>query len=73
MTRTILTSATILLIAASAASAKGHSQGNTAIPGADDVGSVTVASAHTLGSAKGNRPEGKGPKANNPAPKNAGR
>ena len=57
-------SITILAISATlmagGAMAKGHDQGQTEVPGAS-VGTETVAAAHTLGGAKGNRPEGKGP------------
>ena len=72
MTRMIVASATVLIMAAGMAAAKGHDQGSTEVPGME-VGSSTVAAAHTLGGAKGNRPEGKGPKANSPAKQNAGR
>ena len=57
-------SMTILAISASlmagGAIAKGHDQGQTEVPGAS-VGSETVAAAHTLGGARGNRPADKGP------------
>lgn len=72
MTRIIFTSLAVFCMATTGAMAKGHNQGNTAVPGAEDVGSVTVASAQTLGSAKGNRPEGKGPGVDSPAADNAG-
>ncbi len=72
MKRTIVTSTVIIMIASGSAIAKGHDQGSTEIPGMD-VGATTVSAAHTLGSAKGNRPEGKGPAANSPAKANAGR
>lgn len=72
MTRMIVASATVLIMAAGMAAAKGHDQGSTDVPGMD-VGGSTVAAAHTLGGAKGNRPEDKGPKANSPATSNAGR
>ena len=65
--------ATALCLAATGALAKGHDQGNTTVPGAEDVGTVTVTSAQTLGEARGNRPADKGPSANNPAAGNAGR
>lgn len=73
MTRIIFTSVALFCMASTGAMAKGHDQGSTVIPGAENVGSLTVASAQTLGSAKGNRPEGRGPGANNPAAGNAGR
>lgn len=63
----------VLSAAASGVAAKGHDQGGTAVPGAEDVGSVTVTSAHMLGGLRGNRPEGKGPSDANPAAANAGR
>lgn len=69
----ILLTAAVLCVAAPAAFAKGHDQGNTAIPGAEDVGSVTVTNAQALGGARGNRPDDKGPSANNPAAEMAGR
>lgn len=65
--------AAVLCVAASAALAKGHDQGNTIVPGADDVGSVTVTNAQALGGAKGKRPDDKGPSAENPAAGKAGR
>lgn len=65
--------ATALTVAASGAFAKGHDQGSTDVPGAEDVGTTTVTSAQALGGLKGNRPEGKGPSATNPASANAGR
>ena len=73
MTRIIFTSVALLCMATTGAVAKGHDQGSTTVPGAEDVGSATVATAHVLGGAKGMRPEGKGPGANNPAAGNAGR
>jgi hypothetical protein len=73
MTRIIFTSVALLCMVTTGAVAKGHDQGNTTVPGAEDVGSFTVTVAQTLGSGKGNRPEGKGPGANNPAAGNAGR
>lgn len=73
MKNIILTTAAAICIAATGASAKGHDQGNTTVPGADNVGSLTVASAQSLGGALGNRPDDKGPKASNPARTNAGR
>ena len=72
MNRIILT-ATALCLAAPVAFAKGHDQGGTPVPGADDVGSVTVTSAQSLGGLVGKRPEGKGPKATNPARTRGGR
>ncbi|MCV2867467.1 hypothetical protein OEW28_02365 [Defluviimonas sp. WL0002] len=69
----IALSAAVLCIAASGAMAKGHDQGNTAVPGAEDVGSGTVANAQALGGAKGNRPNDKGPSAANLAAEIAGR
>ena len=69
----IVLSAAVLCIAASGAMAKGHDQGNTAVPGAEDVGTVTVTNAQALGGAKGNRPDDKGPSADNSAAANAGR
>lgn len=63
----------VLCLAAPVASAKGHDQGNTVVPGADDVGSVTVSSAQALGGALGERPDDKGPSAENPAAGKAGR
>lgn len=69
----ITLSVVALSIAAPAAFAKGHDQGNTAVPGAEDVGTVTVTNAQALGGAKGNRPDDKGPSADNPASGNAGR
>lgn len=63
----------VLCVAASGAVAKGHDQGNTEVPGADNVGSVTVTNAQALGGAKGNRPDDKGPSASNPAASKAGR
>ena len=71
--KTIVLSAAVLCIAASGMMAKGHDQGNTAVPGAEDVGSGTVSNAQTLGGAKGNRPDDKGPSAGNPATSKAGR
>ena len=65
--------ATVICLSAPAAFAKAHDQGSTAVPGADDVGSVTVTNAQALGAAKGNRPDDKGPSANNPAAGKAGR
>ena len=67
------TLAAALCLAATAVFAKGHDQSGTATPGADDVGSVTVSSAQSLGGLKGNRPEDKGPSATNPAAGKAGR
>lgn len=40
------------LLAASGAFAKGHDQGSTEVPGADNVGSVTVTTAQSLGGNK---------------------
>lgn len=71
--KTIVLSAAVLCIAASGAIAKGHDQGNTTAPGADDVGTVTVTNAQALGGVKGNRPDDKGPSAGNPAAGKAGR
>lgn len=73
MTRLIFTSVAVLCMATTGAMAKGHDQGNTTVPGADNVGTVTVATAQVLGGAKGMRPEDKGPSAYNPAVNNAGR
>lgn len=61
-----------LCVAASGAIAKGHDQSNTAVPGADDVGSATVATGFLLGGILGERPDDKGPSADNPATGNAG-
>ena len=72
MTRIIVASATVLIMEAGMAAAKGHDQGSTDVPGMD-VGGSTVAAAHTLGGAKGNRPKGKGPLASSPAKSKAGR
>lgn len=69
----ITLAAAVLCVAASSAIAKGHDQGRTDAPGANDVGSTTVGSAQSLGGAKGNRPGDKGPSANNPATDKAGR
>ncbi|NNF89751.1 MAG: hypothetical protein HKM96_00100 [Boseongicola sp.] len=69
----ITLAAAALCIVTTGAFSKGHDQGGTAVPGADDVGSVTVTNAQALGGAKGNRPDGKGPSANNPAASKAGR
>lgn len=63
ITKTILTAVAISAMA-SGAFAKGHAQGTTDVPGAS-VGTETVAAAHTLGSAKGNRPADKGPTKSN--------
>ena len=71
MIKMTLTAATLCL-AASGAFAKGHNQGNTEVPGMDDVGSFTVTNAQTEGGVQGNRPDDKGPKADNPGT-NAGR
>jgi hypothetical protein len=68
--KTIL-AVTIMSVLATGAFAKGHNQGATAVPGMD-TGTETVAGAHTLGSAKGNRPADKGP-SDSPAVANAGR
>ncbi len=73
MTRIIFTSVAALCMATTGAMAKGHDQGSTEVPGAENVGSVTVATAQALGGAKGKRPEGGGPSADNPAAGNAGR
>ena len=69
----ITIAATVLCVAASGAMAKGHDQGSTEAPGANDVGSTTVGSAQTLGGAKGNQPDDKGPSDSNPAAGKAGR
>lgn len=69
----ITLAATVICLCASTAFAKGHDQGRTEVPGADNVGSTTVANAHGLGFALGERPAEKGPSANNPATGNAGR
>lgn len=75
----IAITATVLCVAATGALAKGHDQGNSdvpgAVPGADNVGSVTVTNAQALGGAGalGGRPADKGPSADNPAVENAGR
>ena len=61
----------IISMMATSAFAKSHDQGSTAVPGMN-VGTETVAAAHTLGSSKGNRPADKGPK-NSPAVAKAGR
>ena len=47
-------------LAAPMAFAKGHDQGQSDQPG-ENVKSETVAASHTLGMARGNRPEDKGP------------
>jgi hypothetical protein len=65
--------AAVLCVTATGAFAKGHDQGDTVVPGAEDVGSLTVAGAQSLGGAKGNRPDDKGPSESNPAAGNAGR
>lgn len=71
MTHKILMTSAVVFLAATGAFAKGHDQGQTDIPGAG-VGEQTVAGAQGLGSAKGNRPDDKGP-TNSPAVSNAGR
>ena len=73
MTRIILTSIVTLCIAASGAMAKGHDQGRTDVPGAEDVGTLTVFTAQSLGGSLGERPLGKGPNADNNASGNSGR
>lgn len=60
MTHYLTLAAALSLGLTGAALAKGHAQSNTEVPGAD-VGAVTVGAAQTLGAAKGNRPDGKGP------------
>jgi len=59
-TKLIAVAVTTALLASGAAFAKGHDQGSTTVPG-EDVGTGTVAASQTLGSAKGNRPDDKGP------------
>ncbi|NNE79458.1 MAG: hypothetical protein HKN18_04215 [Silicimonas sp.] len=59
MKRTTILAIAVIMTAGSA-SAKGHDQGQTDVPGAS-VGSETVGPAHTLGGARGNRPDDKGP------------
>ncbi|MCV2866382.1 hypothetical protein [Defluviimonas sp. WL0075] len=71
MKRTILVTTAALCLAASGVLAKGHDQGQTDIPGVG-VGAQTVGPAQSLGGAKGNRPDDKGP-INSPAIGNAGR
>lgn len=56
----IISALTVLCLATTGAIAKGHDQGKTEDPGTS-VKTETVAAAHTLGSAKGNRPADKGP------------
>ena len=56
----LLTMTVLLVATASFASAKGHNQSATAVPGMD-VGQETVKAAQTLGSAKGQRPDDKAP------------
>lgn len=65
--------AAVLCVAASGAFAKGHDQGNTAVPGAENVGSATVATAQAFGGLKGSRPDDKAPSEISPATENAGR
>lgn len=69
----IALTATVICLCAPAAFAKGHDQGRTEVPGADNVGSGTVAGAQGLGGAVGERPDDKGPSASNPATDKAGR
>ena len=69
----ITLTATVICLTTPAAFAKGHDQGNTAVPGADDVGLVTVTNAQALGGALGERPDDKGPSTTNPAQTKAGR
>ena len=71
--RLIAIAAAAAIVAGTGAFAKGHSQGGTEIPGADDVGSTTVVNAQALGGAKGERPDDKGPSDENPAADEAGR
>lgn len=71
--KAIILSAAVLCVAVSAAMAKSHDQGNTAVPGGEDVGTVTVTNAQALGGVKGKRPADKGPSADNPAAGKAGR
>ena len=71
--KSIAITATVLCVVASGVIAKGHDQGGTDVPGADNVGSVTVSSAQSLGGAKGSRPDDKGPSESNPAADKAGR
>lgn len=59
MARAILIIAAAIFMIANGAFAKGHDQGQTDVPG-KSVGTETVAAAHTLGGAKGNRPADKG-------------
>jgi hypothetical protein len=60
MTSKIFLIGAALCIAGTSAFAKAHDQGQTDVPG-QNVGQETVAPAQTLGSAKGNRPDDKGP------------
>ncbi len=59
MMKTVLSAIAISALATGAI-AKGHDQGQTDVPG-QSVKSETVAPAHTLGGARGNRPADKGP------------
>lgn len=81
--RTVTTSAIALsaalflgLAGASPSFAKGHNQGMSSTtsetPGTQ-VGSETVTNSHTEGSEQGNRPDGKGPSADNPGADAGGR
>ena len=63
--------AALAAVAATGAVAKGHNQGNTAVPG-ENVGAETVTTSQALGGIKGKRPAGKGP-SESPAIENAGR
>ena len=69
MIKMTLTAATLCL-AASGAFAKAHNQGDTDVPGMD-VGTETVTVSQLLGGIKGQRPDDKGPSADN-AGKTAG-
>ena len=71
MIKMTLTAATLCL-AASGAFAKGHNQGDTKVPGMD-VGTETLTTSQALGGLKGQRPDDKGPSADNPAIEKAGR
>jgi hypothetical protein len=62
---------TMVSFLATGALAKGHNQSNTDVPG-ENTGKETVSSAQSLGGAKGNRPDDKGP-TDSPAVENAGR
>ena len=71
MTCKLLAVTAAFCLASGGAFAKAHDQGQTATPG-ENVGTETVAGAHTLGSGRGNRPADKGPK-DSPAVAKAGR